>query len=162
MVNEEGTASIRIEEETFPVEDLGLRGRALTFTGAARYRGEAVQYRFEGTVRGDYLEGVFRTAIGDARAAGKRDQSAPSGETRGAALPATTPEDGSRSGPGSATAQRPTETVMLPGGVPLEMVYIPAGTFLMGAYAGEQGAAHDEFAQHEVRWHRASGLASMR
>ena len=33
-----------------------------------------------------------------------------------------------------------TETVMLPGNVPLEMVRIPAGTFLMGRYPGEKNS----------------------
>ena len=43
-----------------------------------------------------------------------------------------------------------TETIMLPGGVPLEMVWIPSGTFQMGAYDGEQRSASDEKPQHQV------------
>ena len=30
------------------------------------------------------------------------------------------------------------ETILLPGNGPLEMVWIPAGTFMMGRYPGEQ------------------------
>ena len=43
-----------------------------------------------------------------------------------------------------------TETVMLPGNVPLEMVRIPAGTFLMGRYPGEKHSSSNEDPQHEV------------
>ena len=43
-----------------------------------------------------------------------------------------------------------TETVMLPGGVPLEMVWIPSGTFLMGAYDGDQDSNDYEKPQHQV------------
>jgi formylglycine-generating enzyme required for sulfatase activity len=42
------------------------------------------------------------------------------------------------------------ETVMLPGGVPLEMVWIPAGTFQMGRYPGEQDSSSEEEPQHPV------------
>ena len=41
-------------------------------------------------------------------------------------------------------------TYMLPGGVPLVMVKIPAGTFWMGAEYGETGANNDEWPYHEV------------
>jgi formylglycine-generating enzyme required for sulfatase activity len=41
-------------------------------------------------------------------------------------------------------------TFMLPGGVPLEMVCIPAGTFMMGAYGGERGSTDAEHPQHQV------------
>jgi formylglycine-generating enzyme required for sulfatase activity len=41
-------------------------------------------------------------------------------------------------------------TFMLPGGVPLEMVCIPEGTFMMGAYGGERGATSSERPQHQV------------
>lgn len=41
-------------------------------------------------------------------------------------------------------------TVMLPGGVPLVMVRIPAGAFLMGAPAGERGRREWEGPQHQV------------
>ncbi len=51
-----------------------------------------------------------------------------------------------------------TETVILPGGVPLEMAWIPAGTFMMGASEAEPEAAlegeyHpyvDEYPRHQV------------
>ena len=43
------------------------------------------------------------------------------------------------------------ETIMLPGNVPLEMVWIPAGTFLMGRwYPDEQDSVSDEAPQHQV------------
>ncbi|HUW62921.1 MAG TPA: SUMF1/EgtB/PvdO family nonheme iron enzyme [Candidatus Bathyarchaeia archaeon] len=43
-----------------------------------------------------------------------------------------------------------TETIMLPGDVPLKMVCIPAGTFMMGRYPGEQDSSDSEAPQHEV------------
>lgn len=43
-----------------------------------------------------------------------------------------------------------TETILLPGDVPLEMVWIPGGTFLMGRYPGEQDSSSWEDPQHEV------------
>ena len=42
------------------------------------------------------------------------------------------------------------ETVMLPGNVPLEMRWCPAGTFMMGATANEQGSWDGEKPQHQV------------
>ncbi len=42
------------------------------------------------------------------------------------------------------------QTIMLPGDVPLVMVWIPGGTFLMGRYSGEQGSWSDEDPQHQV------------
>ena len=42
------------------------------------------------------------------------------------------------------------ETIMLPGNVPLEMVWIPAGTFQMGRYSGEQDSYSDEDPRHQV------------
>ena len=42
------------------------------------------------------------------------------------------------------------ETVLLPGGVPLTMVKIPGGTFLMGRYPGEQDSSSSEDPQHSV------------
>ncbi|HUW61962.1 MAG TPA: SUMF1/EgtB/PvdO family nonheme iron enzyme [Candidatus Bathyarchaeia archaeon] len=42
------------------------------------------------------------------------------------------------------------ETIMLPGGVPLVMVWIPAGSFLMGRYPGEQDSYSYEDPQHSV------------
>ncbi|MCX5768852.1 MAG: formylglycine-generating enzyme family protein, partial [Candidatus Hydrogenedentes bacterium] len=42
------------------------------------------------------------------------------------------------------------ETIMLPGDVPLAMVWIPGGTFMMGRYPGEQDSYSDEDPQHPV------------
>jgi len=43
------------------------------------------------------------------------------------------------------------ETVMLPGNVPLVMVWVPSGTFVMGRYAGEQDSTSKEDPQHSVK-----------
>ncbi|MEA3365881.1 MAG: formylglycine-generating enzyme family protein [Candidatus Hydrogenedentes bacterium] len=43
-----------------------------------------------------------------------------------------------------------TETIMLPGDVPLEMVRIEPGTFQMGRYSGEKDSWPDEHPQHQV------------
>ena len=43
-----------------------------------------------------------------------------------------------------------TFSVFLPGGVTLDMVKIPAGSFMMGRYAGEQDSWSDEGPQHQV------------
>lgn len=43
-----------------------------------------------------------------------------------------------------------TETIMLPGDVPLEMIWIPSGTFMMGAHDEELACDHDESPQHKV------------
>jgi len=43
-----------------------------------------------------------------------------------------------------------SEIILLPGAVPLEMVWIPAGTFLMGRYPGEQDSYDQEDPQHAV------------
>ena len=42
------------------------------------------------------------------------------------------------------------ETVMLPGNVPLTMVWCPEGTFMMGATANEQDSGNSEKPQHQV------------
>ncbi len=41
-------------------------------------------------------------------------------------------------------------TIMLPGDVPLVLMQIPAGSFMMGRYPGEQDSGGDEEPQHEV------------
>jgi len=41
-------------------------------------------------------------------------------------------------------------TILLPGDVPLEMVWIPAGTFIMGRYGDEQDSYSSEDPQHQV------------
>jgi formylglycine-generating enzyme required for sulfatase activity len=41
-------------------------------------------------------------------------------------------------------------SVMLPDDVPLEMVWIPAGSFMMGRYTNEQDSTSDESPQHQV------------
>ncbi len=43
-----------------------------------------------------------------------------------------------------------TETFLLPGDVPLDMTWIPGGTFMMGAYPGEQDEGAYERPQHSV------------
>ena len=43
-----------------------------------------------------------------------------------------------------------TDTVLLPGGVPLVMVWIPGGTFTMGSPDTELGRAANEGPQHSV------------
>jgi formylglycine-generating enzyme required for sulfatase activity len=50
----------------------------------------------------------------------------------------------------AATVPRPEITIYLPGDVPLVLVNVPAGTFQMGRYAGEQDSVSDEDPQHEV------------
>ena len=42
------------------------------------------------------------------------------------------------------------ETILLPGGVPLEMVWCPPGTFLMGRSTGELESHSEEAPQHQV------------
>ncbi len=50
----------------------------------------------------------------------------------------------------SAQSQPETETILLPGDVPLEMVWIPGGAFLMGRYPGEEQSDGREDPQHPV------------
>lgn len=38
----------------------------------------------------------------------------------------------------------------LPGNVPLKMVWVPAGTFMMGRFSGEQDSMTQEDPQHSV------------
>ncbi|MCB2157020.1 formylglycine-generating enzyme family protein [bacterium] len=47
-----------------------------------------------------------------------------------------------------------TRTVMLPGDVPLELIRLPAGSFMMGAYPDEDEAFSDEYPRHQVRFSR--------
>jgi len=49
-----------------------------------------------------------------------------------------------------APAPAKTDTVLLPGSVPLEMVWIPGGSFLTGRYVGEQDSYSYEDPQHTV------------
>lgn len=51
---------------------------------------------------------------------------------------------------GCPTVQPGTHTVMLPGDVPLDLVWVPEGKFMMGAYDGEEGSTARELPQHEV------------
>ncbi len=62
-------------------------------------------------------------------------------------------EGGSDEGEGTPVE---TETFTLPGGVPLTMVRIEPGTYLMGRYPGERGSESDEVPQHAVTF--ASGF----
>ena len=48
------------------------------------------------------------------------------------------------------TAMDEAITILLPGDVPLVLVKIPAGTFMMGRYAGEQDSFDREDTQHSV------------
>ncbi len=48
------------------------------------------------------------------------------------------------------TATLATQTILLPGDVPLVMVRIPAGTYMRGRYSGEQGSYSSEDPQHQV------------
>ncbi|MCK5861141.1 MAG: formylglycine-generating enzyme family protein [Candidatus Hydrogenedentes bacterium] len=48
------------------------------------------------------------------------------------------------------TAMDEVITILLPGDVPLVLVKIPAGTFMMGRYAGEQDSFDREDTQHSV------------
>ncbi len=52
--------------------------------------------------------------------------------------------------PGLARGDVNEVTVMLPGDVPLVMVRIPAGTFLMGSPEGERGNIFENETQHQV------------
>ena len=56
----------------------------------------------------------------------------------------------SAEGEGEGEGEGETWTIMLPGGVALEMVWIPAGTFLMGRYPGELDSYSDEDPQRQV------------
>ncbi len=48
------------------------------------------------------------------------------------------------------TLNEPEETILLSGEVPLEMVWIPGGTFMMGRYPGEQESSSIEDPQRQV------------
>jgi len=64
-----------------------------------------------------------------------------------AILTATYVESGAE---GEGEGEGEDQTVMLPGDVALEMLYIPAGTFMMGRYPGEQDSYDWEDPQHQV------------
>lgn len=49
-----------------------------------------------------------------------------------------------------ARTERRELTLLLPGDIPLELVWIPAGTFMMGRYPGEPNSLSNEDPQHEV------------
>ena len=51
---------------------------------------------------------------------------------------------------GCPPAPPEAETIMLPGDVPLDMVWVPAGTFMMGRYPGEQDGSTSGDPQHQV------------
>ena len=53
-------------------------------------------------------------------------------------------------GEGEGEWEGETETIMLPSAVPLEMVWIPGGTFMMGRYLDEQGSDVWEDPRHQV------------
>jgi formylglycine-generating enzyme required for sulfatase activity len=50
----------------------------------------------------------------------------------------------------SPVPQREEISLSLPGNVTLEMIKIPAGSFMMGRYSNEQGSSDQEDPQHEV------------
>ena len=58
--------------------------------------------------------------------------------------------EGEGEGEGEGEWEGDTETIMLPDSVPLDMVWIPGGTFMMGRYAGEQDSYDRENPQHQV------------
>ena len=90
----------------------------------------------EGEGEGAGTEGEGQVAEGEGQASEGEGQTA-EGEGQAA-------EGEGEPSPGDVTR------VMLPGDVPLEMVWIPAGTFLMGRYSGEQDSYSDEDPQHQV------------
>jgi len=57
---------------------------------------------------------------------------------------------GGESAPVSDTINLPWRTITLPGDVPLELVWVPAGSFQMGRYPGEANSYAEEDPQHPV------------
>ena len=51
---------------------------------------------------------------------------------------------------GCAPRARQEKVILLPGGVPLVLVWIPPGTFQMGRYPGETGSSSKEDPKHQV------------
>lgn len=51
---------------------------------------------------------------------------------------------------GCAVTEEDEKTILLPGDVPLVLVWIPSGSFMMGGYPGETGASFNEEPQHAV------------
>jgi len=60
------------------------------------------------------------------------------------------PPSGEGEGEGEGEWEGETETIMLPDSVPLDMVWIPAGTFMMGRYPDEQDSYDHEDPRHQV------------
>jgi len=57
---------------------------------------------------------------------------------------------GEESAPVSDTIDLMGQTITLPGDVPLELVWVPGGTFMMGRYPGEADSSNREDPQHPV------------
>ncbi len=57
---------------------------------------------------------------------------------------------GEESAPASDTIDLMGQTITLPGDVPLELVWVPSGSFLMGRYPDEADSSHTEDPQHPV------------
>ena len=60
------------------------------------------------------------------------------------------PVEGEGETPIEGEGEVEAKTILLPGDVPLELVWIPEGSFLMGRYPGEEGSYDREDPRHEV------------